>query len=111
MIKPRETIHFDTQNQIKEDWMIGLINLEIYNSFLNITEENNKFERCSGSPDDAFSFLQLKDKLAKTVGLSYISLEALQHNIHLPEIIEAYRELMVEESQTDGFHSISMGYT
>ena len=27
MIKPRETFHFRTPIQIKEDWMIGLIDL------------------------------------------------------------------------------------
>ena len=43
MIKPKETFHFNPPIQIKEDYMIGLINLEVYNSIFNITEEN-KFE-------------------------------------------------------------------
>ena len=43
MIKPRETFNFNPPIQIKEDYMIGLINLEVYNSIFNITEEN-KFE-------------------------------------------------------------------
>ena len=44
MIKPRETFHFKPPIQVKGDWMIGLVDLEVYNSIYNITEENNKFE-------------------------------------------------------------------
>ena len=44
MVKPRETFHFKPPIQIKSDWMIGLTDLEVYNSIFNITEENNKFE-------------------------------------------------------------------
>ena len=44
MIKPRETFHFSQPIQIQGDWMIGLTDLEVYNSIFNITEENNKFE-------------------------------------------------------------------
>ena len=32
MIKPRETFHFKPPNQIKGDWMLGLTDLEVYNS-------------------------------------------------------------------------------
>ena len=44
MIKSRETFHFNPPIQVKEDWMLGLVGLEVYNSIFNITEENNKFE-------------------------------------------------------------------
>ena len=44
MIKPRETFHFKPPIHIKGDWMIGLTDLELYNSLFNITEENNKFQ-------------------------------------------------------------------
>ena len=44
MIKPRETFHFTPPMEIKEDWMLGLVDLEVYNSIFNITEENNNFE-------------------------------------------------------------------
>ena len=49
MIKPRETIHFKPPIQVKGDWMIGLTDLEVYNSFFNIKEENNNFELCRDS--------------------------------------------------------------
>ena len=44
MTKPRETFHFKPPVEVKEDWMIGLIDFEVYISIFNITEENNKFE-------------------------------------------------------------------
>ena len=44
MTKPRESFHFKPPIEIKGDWMIGLTDLEVYNSIFNITEENNKFE-------------------------------------------------------------------
>ena len=44
MIKPRETFHFKIPIQVKGDWMIGLVDLEVYNSIFNITEENNRLQ-------------------------------------------------------------------
>ena len=44
MTKPRKIFHFKPPIQVKGDWMIGLTDLEVYNSNFNITEENNKFE-------------------------------------------------------------------
>ena len=44
MIKPRQTFHFNPPIRIDGNWMIGLTDLEVYNSIFNITEENNKFQ-------------------------------------------------------------------
>ena len=44
MTKPRETFHYNPPIQIKEDWMIGFLRLEVYISIFNITEENTNFE-------------------------------------------------------------------
>ena len=43
MTKLRETFHFNPPIQINGDWMIGLTDLQVYNSIFNMTE-NNKFE-------------------------------------------------------------------
>ena len=40
MATPRETFHFNPPVEIEEDWMLGLINLEAYNSIFNMTKEN-----------------------------------------------------------------------
>ena len=38
MTKSRETFHFIPPIQVKEDWMLGLVDLEVFNSIFNITE-------------------------------------------------------------------------
>ena len=43
MNKSKETFHFKPPIPIEGSWMISLTDLEVYNSFYNITE-NNKFE-------------------------------------------------------------------
>ena len=43
IIKRRETFHFYGPIQVKEDWMLGLLDIEVYNSLFKITEDN-KFE-------------------------------------------------------------------
>ena len=44
MNNSRETIHFRPSIQIQGSWMLGLVDLEVYNSIFNITERNNNFE-------------------------------------------------------------------
>jgi len=36
---PREIFRFHPPIQIKGDWMVGLVDLEVYNSILNINEK------------------------------------------------------------------------
>ena len=55
MLKPRETFHFNPPIHTKGDWMLGLIDLEVYNFIFIITEENNKFELYTDNFDE-FSF-------------------------------------------------------
>ena len=42
IIKRRQTFHFKPPIQVKGDWMLGLVDLEVYLSFFIITEELNK---------------------------------------------------------------------
>ena len=42
--KSREKISFKPPVSIERSWLKGLTILEVYNSVLKITEENNKFE-------------------------------------------------------------------
>ena len=52
--------------------MIGLVNLEVYNSIFIKTEENNKFELCTDIFDE-FSFEELKDELEEILSISDIT--------------------------------------
>ena len=92
MIKPRETFHLKPPIQIKGDWMIGLIDLEVYNSILNITEENNKFELYTDTFDE-FSFEELKDELEKILDISNITDDLLEDETTGPRIIQTYWKL------------------
>ena len=73
-----KTFHFNPPIQIKGDWMIGLITLEVYNSVFNTTEENNKFELYTDSFDE-FSFEELKDEVEEILNISDITPYHLQH--------------------------------
>ena len=59
MIKPRETFHFNPPISIEGSWMIGLTDLEVYNSIFKITEENNKFEIYK-FPDESLVVFHMK---------------------------------------------------
>ena len=100
--KPRETFFFESPISIKGSWMPGLTALEVYISVFEITEETNELELYTDDFDDKFSFFELKDKAAELLGLSHISPEDLQREIHGPDNIKTYRKLSLENSQTGG---------
>ena len=68
----RETSHFSQPIQIQGDWMIGLTDLEVYNSIFNIAEEKNKFEIYRDTPTK-FQFLDLKDEIEEILNISHIT--------------------------------------
>ena len=102
MIKPRETFHFNPPIHIKGDWMIGLIDLEVYNSIFNITEENKKFNLSTDTFDE-FSFEELKDELEEILDFSKITDDHLEDEKMGPPIIQGYWKLRSEKSDTDGY--------
>ena len=98
LTKSKETFHFNPPVEVKEDRMIGLITLEVYNSIFIITEENNKFELYAGYLDDEFPYIQLRDKVAEVLGLSDISPEEQNHEKHGPnniKLMENYQQKRV----------------
>ena len=109
MIKPRETFHFNPPIQTKGDWMLGLIDLEVYNSIYNITKENNKFELYTHIYDE-FSFEDLKDELEEILEISDITDKHLQDESTSPRIIESYKKLRLEKTSTDGYLILLMAY-
>ena len=94
MIKPRETFHFKPPIQIKGDWMIGLTDLEVYNSIFNITEENNKFElyKFPDKKAGGVTYEKVRDEIEKDLGIEDITAADLQDEIRAPIIIEEYKE-------------------
>ena len=102
MTKPTETFHFKPSIQVKENWMLGLTDLEVYNSIFNITEENNKFEIYRDTPTK-FQFLDLKDELEEILGIPHITRDHLLDDETASRIIDEYHKLSQEKKNRDGY--------
>ena len=89
--------------------MIGLTDLKVYNSILNITEENNKFELCRDG-SNKFGFLELKDELEEILNISHISQKHLDDEIIGPRIIDEFLKLSHEKEYSDGYSIFLLGY-
>ena len=94
MIKPKQTFPFNPPIETKGNWMIGLIDLEMYNSIFNITEENNKFEIYKFPDEKAggVTYTKVRDEIEKDLDISDITATDLQDDIIAPIIIEEYKE-------------------
>ena len=113
MIKPKETFHFNPPIQVKEDWMLGLINLEVYNSIFNITEENNKFELYK-FPDEksgGISYIKVRDEIEKDLDIEDITAADLQDDIIAPIIIKKYNEQVTKRMIDGAYMNILARYT
>ena len=74
----KKTFHFNPPLKVKEDWMIALIGLEVYNSIYNINTAINKFEFYTDTFDE-FSLEDLKKELEEINTVSDITPYHLQH--------------------------------
>ena len=110
MTRTRETFHFKPPIQIQGGWMLGLVDLEVYNSIFNITEENNKFEICRDI-SNRFGFLESKDELDEILNISHITIEHLDDKIIGPRIIDEYIKLSNEKKNSDGYVILLLGYS
>ena len=89
-VKPRETFHFKQPISIEGEWMIGLTDLEVYNSIFNITVENNKF-KLHKFPDEkagGVTYEKVRDEIEKDLGIKDITATDLEDDIIGPIIIE-----------------------
>ena len=113
MVKPRETFHFKPPIQVKDDWMLGLTDLEVYNSIFNITEENNKFELYK-FPDDKIggvTYEKVRSEIERDLDISDITAEDLQDDIIAPIIIEEYKKQVTERMEDGQYMNILAKYT
>ena len=86
MIDPRQTFHFNQPIQINADWMIGLTDLELYNSIFIITEENNHLELYK-FPDErsgGVSYIKVRDEIVRDLDISDITASDLEDDIIAP---------------------------
>ena len=109
MVKSKETLQFNPPVEVKEDWMIGLKSLEVYESIYNINTTNNKVELYTDTFYD-FSFEELKDEVEEILNCSDITPYHLQHEKIGPRKIQAYKKLRLDKSKTDGYILLLLGY-
>ena len=112
MNKSRETFHFWQPIQIQRDWMIGLTDLEVYNSIFNITEQNNKIELYK-FPDEksgGISYIKVSDEIERDLDISDITAADLQDDIIAPIIIEEYKKQVTKRMEDGGYMNILAGY-
>ena len=113
MIKPRETFHFRPPIQVKGDWMLGLVDLAIYNSTFNITEENNKFELYK-FPDEKIvgvTYEKVREEIEKDLDIEDITAEDLQDEIIGANIIEECNEQVTKRMNDEQYMNILAFYT
>ena len=94
MMKPKETFHFKPPIQVKGDWMLGLTDLEVYNSLFNITEQNNKFQLYK-FPDEkkgGITYEKVRDEIERDLDISDITASDLPDDIIAPIIIVEYKD-------------------
>ena len=113
MVKPKETFHIKPPIQINGDWMIGLTDLEVYNSIFNITEEKNKFKLYKFPDEKAggVTYEKVRDEIEKDLDIEDITAADLQDDIICPIIIEEYREQVEKRMNDEQYMNILAIYT
>ena len=109
MFKSREIFHFNPPIRTEGDWMLGLIDLEVYNSIFKITKENNKFELYTDTFDE-YSFAESKDEVEEILNIPEITDDHLEDHILAHRIAETYWKLRLDKTSHDGYIILLMGY-
>ena len=88
--------------------MIGLTDLELYNSIFNITEENNKFELYKFPDDKAggVTYEKVRDEIERDLDITDITAEDLQDEIIGPIIIEEYKKQVTKRMNDEQYKNI-----
>ena len=112
MIKPRQTFHFNPPIQTKGDGMIGLTDLENYNSIFNITEENNKFElhKIPDEKSGGVTYEKVRDEIERDLDISDITAADLQDDIIAPITNKEYKEQVTKRMKDEQYMKILAKY-
>ena len=112
MIKPRETFLFKPPIQVKGDWMIGLVDLEVYNSIFNITEGNKKIElyKFRDEKSGGVTYEKVRDEIEKDLDIEDITAADLQDETIAPIIIEEYKKQLTKRMKNEQYMNNIAGY-
>ena len=108
-LKSREIFHFNPPTHTEGHSMLGLIDLEVYNSIFSITKENNKFELYTDTFDE-FSFEELKDEVEEIPNIPEITDDHSEDETLAPRIAETYWKLRLDKTSHDGYIILLMAY-
>ena len=113
MNKSRQTFQFKPQISIEGSWMIGLTDLEVYNSIFNITEENNKLGlyKIPDEKSGGVSYIKVRDEIEKDLDIEDITAADLQDDIIGPIIIEEHKEQVSKRMKDEQYMNILAIYT
>ena len=113
MVNPRETFHFKPPISIEGEGMIGLTDLEMYNSIFNITEENNNFKlyRFPDEKAGGVTYEKVRDEIEKDLGIKDITATDLEDDIIGPNIIEEYKKQVTKRMNDEQYMNILAIYT
>ena len=92
--------------------MIGLTNLDFYNSIFNKTEENNKFELYK-FPDEksgGVTYEKVRDEIGKDLDIEDITAADFRDEIKAPIFIEEYRKQVTKRMKNVQYMKIVAGY-
>ena len=92
---------------------LGLTDLEVYNSFFNITEENNKLQIYK-FPEDKIggvSYEKVRGEIEKELDISDITATDLEDDIIAPIIIKEYKEQVTKRMNDGQYMNILSIYT
>ena len=105
MTEPREAFHFNPSVRVEEDLILGLMNLEVYDSIFNITEENTKFEfyKIPEEKSGGVLYEKVRDEIEKDLDISDSIAADLQDEVIDPIIIKEYREQVTRRMKDDKF--------
>ena len=88
--------------------MIGLTDLEVYNSIFNITEENNKFKfyKSSDGKSGVITYEKVRDEIERDLNILDITAADLQDDLIAPIIIEEYKEQVTKRLKNEQYSNI-----
>ena len=78
--EPRETFQFNPPVEVKENWMLGLVDWEVYNSIFNITKQKKtiEFYKFLDERVGGVSYEKIRDEIEKDLDSSNFTDSDLQ---------------------------------
>ena len=90
MNKAIETFHVNPPIQVEDDWMLGLIDLEVYNTIFNPTEKSTSFKiyKYPDGKSVSVSYEKVRNEIEKVLDFSDNTATDLEDDIIGPIIIK-----------------------